>query len=202
MSGYQIEPNPAAMRRPAPEADNTLLIAPELAVDSDGSGGLAAGATEAALEQAFDAMRLAFQASGGIAVAQHMARLMEDRGRSYFMSLEKLIAAGAVFGFAWQHSFWLPMFQFDPLKLSVQPSSRAVLAELITEFDGWGLALWFAGTNKALNDSRPVDLLDSNLPAVVSAARSERLSRQSKSFPPAPRGFVKPLRTPQLNATR
>lgn len=205
MSDYEIEPNPAVMRRVAPESDNTPLTARVSRAEGDGSRGLAADPAdpaEAALEQALDAMRFAFRASGGIATAQHMARLMEDQGRSYFMSLEKLIATGAVFGFAWQRNFWLPMFQFDPLKLSVKPGSRAVLAELITEFDGWGLALWFAQANKALNETRPVDLLESDLPAVVSAARGERLSRQNKTFPLALSGYAIRLRKPQLNATR
>lgn len=122
----------------------------------------------------FIAMRTAYRASGGIACGDDLARLLEDHQRGDFISLAKLIVAGDVFGFDRHHTFWVPMFQFELHDLSVKPASRQVLAELGSAFDGWSLATWFVRANCWLNGQRPVDLLDSNRPSVLEAARVDR----------------------------
>ncbi len=127
-----------------------------------------------ATDQEFSAMRSAYQASGGTACGDDLAHLLQDHHCGDFASLARLIVSGAVFGFEWQHTFWIPMFQFELRDLSVKPGPQQVLAELAAEFDGWTLALWFAEPNARLNGRRPVDLLDSNLPAVLDAARADR----------------------------
>jgi Protein of unknown function (DUF2384) len=125
-------------------------------------------------ELEFIAMRAAYQATGGAACGDDLARLLQEHHCGDFVSLARLIVSGGVFGFEWHHTFWIPMFQFDPTDLSVRPGPQKVLAELATEFDGWTLALWFAQPNAWLNDRRPVDMLDTNLAAVVDAARADR----------------------------
>lgn len=127
-----------------------------------------------ATDQEFSAMRSAYQASGGTACGDDLAHLLLERQRGDFASLARLIVAGRVFGFEWQHTFWIPMFQFELRDLSVKPGPQQVMAELATEFDGWTLALWFAQPNAGLNGRRSVDLPDSNLKAVIDAARADR----------------------------
>ena len=122
----------------------------------------------------FVAMHAAYRASGGMARGDDLARLLEDRRRGDFASLARLIVAGEIFSFEWHHSVWVPMFQFELRDLSTKAAPRQVLAELSHGFDGWTLAVWFARPNPCLNGQRPVDLLDSNLPAVLDADRTAR----------------------------
>jgi len=122
----------------------------------------------------FVAMHAAYRGSGGMARGDDLARLLEDRQRGDFVSLARLIVAGEIFSFEWHHSFWVPMFQFELRDLSTKAAAHQVLAELARAFDGWALALWFTQPNSCLDGQRPVDLLDSNLPAVLGAARTAR----------------------------
>ena len=66
------------------------------------------------------------------------------------------------------------MFQFDLRDLSTKHGPRQVLNELGTAFDGWELAVWFVQPNSWLNDRSPVDLLNTQLSAVLEAARADR----------------------------
>ncbi|MBC7995802.1 MAG: hypothetical protein H7Z15_21435 [Rhizobacter sp.] len=122
----------------------------------------------------FVAMRAGYRGTGGIARGDDLARLLEDLQRGDVSTLARLIAAGDVFGFDWHGSFWVPMFQFELRDLSIKHSVRRVAAELAQVFDGWTMAVWFAQRNSWLDEQRPVDLLDSMLPAVLHAARADR----------------------------
>jgi hypothetical protein len=125
-------------------------------------------------DREFVAMHAGYRATGGMARGDDLARLMEDRRRGDLASLARLIVTGEIFSFEWHHSFWVPMFQFELRDLTVKPVHQQVLAEFAGVLDGWTLALWFALPNSSLNGHRPVELLDSNLPAVLDAARTDR----------------------------
>lgn len=122
----------------------------------------------------FRALRAACQVTGGIARGDDLARLLEDQQRGDFVTLARLIVSGDIFGFEWRDTFWIPMFQFDLRDLSTKHGPRQVLNELGTAFDGWELAVWFVQPNSWLNDRSPVDLLDTQLSAVLEAARADR----------------------------
>ena len=66
------------------------------------------------------------------------------------------------------------MFQLDLRDLSLKLAQQPVLAELAPVFDNWSLADWFARPNAWLCDRSPVNVLASNLPAVLEAARADR----------------------------
>ena len=136
-------------------------------VIQEASGGLSS-------DREFAAMRTAYGATGGIARGDDLARLLEDSQRGDFVSLARLIVSGQVFCLDWHHNSWVPMFQFDLRDLSINQGPRRVRAELGNEFDGWSLGAWFARSNSWLNGRRPVDLLDSNLSAVLEASRADR----------------------------
>ncbi|MEP7298320.1 MAG: hypothetical protein ABI702_19220 [Burkholderiales bacterium] len=122
----------------------------------------------------FIAMLAAYRATGGTARGDDLARLLEDRHCGDFVTLARLIVAREVFGFAWRNTFWVPMFQFEMHDLSIKPATRHVLAELAPAFDGWDVASWFTRPNGWLDDRPPVDLIGSNLAAVLGAARADR----------------------------
>ena len=135
---------------------------PDLAPGSDGFKGLMA----------------AFRASGGIARADDLARLLCDRGDGGQGDpiLDDLLTRAEVFSFMWRGKVWLPMFQFDLRRLSVQRAPQRVRAELLgaSALDGWDCAAWFARPNAGLNQRTPVDLLLTDLPGVLDAARADR----------------------------
>jgi hypothetical protein len=84
------------------------------------------------------------------------------------------MGSGDIFSFEWDDTAWVPMFQFEPLDLSIKPGPRRILSELESVFDGWMLAAWFAQPNSWLQGRRPVDLLDADCTAVSAAARIDR----------------------------
>jgi hypothetical protein len=125
-------------------------------------------------DRGFGALRTTFRATGGIARGDDLARLLEYLNREGAVSLARLISSGEVFGFAWRETWWIPMFQFSLRDLSLSRQSQAVLAELSGAYAGWSLACWFAEPNEWLQQRRPVELLDSDLAAVLGAARTDR----------------------------
>ena len=131
----------------------------------------------------FRTLSAAFRASGGIARADDLARLLCDRvaddngdGDGDGSSLDHLLARAKVFSFAWRDRVWLPMFQFDLRRLSVQQAPQQVRAELLgtCATDGWDCASWFALPHAALQQRAPVDMLAFDLPGVLNAARADR----------------------------
>ncbi len=122
----------------------------------------------------FVALRDAYRGSGGIERGDDLARWLDSRDRGNFIGLARWIVAGEVFSFAWNDTFWIPMFQFDLETLVLRPGAREVLAELAPALDGWGLVQWFVRPHEALGHRRPLDLFESVLPAVLAAARSDR----------------------------
>jgi hypothetical protein len=73
------------------------------------------------------------------------------------------------------------MFQFDAQDLSIRPETRLVIDALDPGCDGWTLALWFARPHAGLNDLAPVDLLHSDLPAVLEVANADRADRTDRT---------------------
>jgi hypothetical protein len=66
------------------------------------------------------------------------------------------------------------MFQFELRSMSLLPRLQAVLSELVSVFDEWEAALWFAQPNSWLQGAAPVDLIGGDAPAVLHAARADR----------------------------
>jgi hypothetical protein len=121
----------------------------------------------------FAAIRAAYQAKGGFARGDDLARLLEDRGRGNLTSLARLVAGREVFGFEWRHTLWIPMFQFTA-DFTLKPGLKQVLAELASEYDGQRLAAWFVEPNAWLDDALPIDVLETNSDEVLQAARADR----------------------------
>lgn len=122
-------------------------------------------------------MRAAYRATGGVACGDDLARLAGVCAHVDLALLARRVVAGGVFGFDWRGSFWIPMFQFDLRDLSIRTGPRRVIEALAPAWDGWTMAAWFSRQNARLNERRPVDLLDSDLEAVVAAATRDQRTR-------------------------
>ena len=122
----------------------------------------------------FEALCRAYRGSGGIAYAEDLARLLEERPVGGHLSLARLITSRQVLSFRWHGLIWVPMFQFDTADLTLRCGARQVLRELDGAFDGWAIAEWFVQPNAWLADRSPLDMLDADRTAVLQAARTDR----------------------------
>jgi hypothetical protein len=120
----------------------------------------------------FIALLEAFRPTGGTAPGDIVGRLLEEHHVGISVSLAKLIYTGQVFGFEWRASLWIPMFQFDANDLTLKTEPQRVRAELPPLWSGWMQASWFASPNAWLDGRSPVDLLVSDIDAVMRASQS------------------------------
>ena len=131
---------------------------------------------EAPSGRGFIALLEAFRATGGTATGEIVRGLLEAHqignavGKA--VSLDQLISTGRVFGFEWRDKLWIPMFQFHTTDLSLKDSAQQVRSALPPLWSGWGTASWFAAPNAQLQGCRPVDMLDSDIDAVMLTALS------------------------------
>jgi len=133
----------------------------------------------------FIALLEAFRATGGTAPGEIVARLLEERQVGAAPRLAQLAESGQIFGLEWRSSLWIPMFQFKADDLALKPASQSVREELPSWWSGWDLACWFAQGNEGLDGRRPVDLLDTELAAVLRAAQALQHGSSFSSIPRA-----------------
>lgn len=129
---------------------------------------------QAERDAAFVALRAAYRGHGGIAQGDSLAASMGRAGHGGYVGLTRRIVAGELFSFRWNETFWVPLFQFEPVHLTLRAAPRRVLNELHGVLDGWAIASWFVRAHEGLRQQRPLDLLDSDIDAVLAAARAER----------------------------
>jgi len=124
----------------------------------------------------------AYRRSGGIARGESLAQRMSQTHPGGYVDLARRIVGGQLFSFQWYDDFWLPLFQFDPVRLVPREAPRRVLAELRGALDGWALAHWFVTPQRRLDERLPLEVLDSDLPAVLAAARGARIDSQRSAW--------------------
>jgi len=122
----------------------------------------------------FIALLEAFRATGGTAPVDIVGRLLEEHRVGNTVSLATLLHSGQVFGFEWHAVLWIPMFQFRADDLVLRGGARRVRGELPATWSEWRRASWFAAPNARLNGRSPADALDSDLAAVLQAARAPK----------------------------
>jgi len=69
---------------------------------------------------------------------------------------------------------FLPMFQFDPARMTLRVEVSAALAELVPVFDDLEVAAWFVEPNRWLGGLAPVESLGQGAVAMLQAARTDR----------------------------
>lgn len=121
----------------------------------------------------FIALLNAYRPTGGLLRGDDLADLRAMRDQGDHAALARSIVAGEILCFEWNRTFWVPAFQLEGDSLIVGSGAHSVLAELSRAFDGWSAAQWFAAPNAWLRDRAPVDLMASDLPAVIDAARAD-----------------------------
>lgn len=127
-------------------------------------------------DAAFVALQQGYRASGGLLRSDAWTAAAGTDGRPLYIGVARQLVAGQLFSFRWHDSIWLPRFQFSPDGRALRDAPLQVLAELGGVFDGWDLAGWYVADNGGLGDRRPIDLLDSDLPAVLATARADRFA--------------------------
>lgn len=123
-------------------------------------------------EQFLEMLRI-YRSSGGLVREDEVLRLCRERGARCEELLTRAQRDGRLIRFDWGNQVWLPMFQFNA-DMTPHPSAQAVFDELRPVFDGWELALWCAQPNGWLGLKRPVEVLTSDLPRLIEAARVDR----------------------------
>ena len=120
----------------------------------------------------FIALLEAFRPTGGTAPGEIVDQLLNEHQVGFAVSLAGLIHTGQVFGFEWRTNLWIPMFQFDADNLTLKEGPQRVRSELPPLWSGWMQASWFATPNARLDGRSPVDILDSDIDAVLWATQS------------------------------
>ncbi len=121
--------------------------------------------------QGFIAMLEAYRATGGLAPGNFLCQSLQANQRGDLGHLARLIVDRRIFVLDWRGDSWVPMFQFDDHDLSCKPGPALVRAELEGLASGWAVGAWFAEPNALLEGRRPVNLVESDLPHVLHAAR-------------------------------
>jgi hypothetical protein len=86
----------------------------------------------------------------------------------------KLLRKGQLFAVRYRGQDFYPSFQFDVAEARPRPVIARALGRLqAAGLRGWEIAFWFTDPNGWLDDSRPVDLLQSDPDAVAAAAEHE-----------------------------
>jgi hypothetical protein len=125
-------------------------------------------------ERAFSDLRGAFRCHGGLVDGNEVAERLRRRNGSDLSSLARRIVGRELICFEWRGELWLPLLQFDPVDMSLQPALAQVAAELAAVFDAWELCCWLATPNSSLDDRAPLDVLEHDADAVLQAARLDR----------------------------
>ena len=115
-----------------------------------------------------------FRSSGGLARLREVAELCACRGGADISVLSASLARKEIICVEWQSEGWLPLFQFDPVNMSIRPQIEPVVAELSCIYAPWDLAFWFSQPNPWLACRTPADSLLTDLATVLQAARADR----------------------------
>lgn len=113
----------------------------------------------------------AFRCNGGLAREPEVAARFQADGGSNVSPLAGWIDKRQVISFEWQAKRWMPLFQFNPIGLSLRTGLDNVLDELLGVYDDWELATWFAQPNPWLAERAPADMLAVAAPQVLAAAQ-------------------------------
>jgi hypothetical protein len=120
------------------------------------------------------AMIHTYQMAGGLVSCDEAAMLLRRHCDQPISLLARWIVARKVVSVVWQSQTLIPLFQFEIADMSVRPGVSEVIAELTGAFDDHELATWFARPNCWLLNAAPVEVIDTDHPAVLQAARADR----------------------------
>lgn len=116
----------------------------------------------------------AYRPSGGLLPAQEAAARCKLGGGTDMHTLAGWIIGRKLVNFEWFSRIWLPFFQFNRIDMGRLNGLEEVLSELVTVYDDWEVANWFARPNVWLAGCLPSETLATDAAKVLQAARTER----------------------------
>lgn len=125
-------------------------------------------------EHEYREMERSFSASGGIVSSDDVVSLLIRHTGQPISQLARWIVNHDVLSFQWRSRMVLPLFQFDLSSMTLRTPLTAVVHELFPALTDWDICVWFAKPSPWLADATPLDAMETNAPAVLEAARSER----------------------------
>lgn len=126
-----------------------------------------------------------YRGNGGLARAEHVLSSLSRRGVADLSSMARWIVECRVISFDWQSEIWLPLFQFDPVDMSLRPEVAPLIAEWDGLLDARELAQWFARPNGWLGELSPAEVIaahagrflrDDDFAELLNAARADRFA--------------------------
>ncbi len=143
------------------------------------NGAMATPAFGAALDQdrRFADVLRAYKDVGGLGRGDEVAERFRACGGE-LSQLARWIVERHVLSFEWRSELWLPWFQFHPVHMTVDATTRQIAGELTGTFDGMQLARWFVEPNCWLGNRKPAALLADAPDDVRHAARTDRFVAQ------------------------
>lgn len=125
-------------------------------------------------DREFMMMSRVFGEHGGMVTADELVQSMRTNLAQPLSIVGRWIAERAAVQFAWRSQTWFPRFQFAGNPISIRPAVSQVVLELRDAYDDWELALWFASRNEWLDHAPPIEAIQRDAAAVMSAARVDR----------------------------
>ncbi|MBC7918085.1 MAG: hypothetical protein H7Y28_09790 [Rhodoferax sp.] len=121
----------------------------------------------------FLALVNAYQATGGLAWIGDLESMFMLRSTGSAESFSDAVADRQVVHFEWQNQVWLPLFQFDLVRMQTHSALAPVLDTLNGLYNDWDIAEWFSRVNPWLKGRSPAQTLVAEPAAVLDAASAE-----------------------------
>ena len=122
----------------------------------------------------FNAMRDAYEPSGGLIQAPELVSRWQAQGISGTELLAQWVEKRKVISFEWQSTVWLPVVQFNPTCMTLVQGFEEIQSELVAVYNDCDVARWFSLPNSWLAARSPASALLITAPEVLIAARAER----------------------------
>jgi|GEM_PF-1154445 len=124
----------------------------------------------------FNAMRDAYEESGGLIHAPELVSRWQEQGVSVSGTdlLAQWVQNRKVVSFEWQSTVWLPVVQFNHTCMALVQGFEEIQSELVAVYNDCDVARWFSLPNSWLAARSPASSLLSTASEVLIAARAER----------------------------
>lgn len=115
-----------------------------------------------------------YRATGGLATADEVARLLREHDAQPISLLARWIVKRQVASFVWHGEILLPLFQFDMNSMCVRLGIPQLISALFEVFDDRQLSAWFVEPNMYLSERAPAEVMTHELASVLQAAHAAR----------------------------
>ena len=116
----------------------------------------------------------ALRGRGGMLTADEVAWRMRPHHDQPISQLARWIVTRAIVVVPSGSCTLVPMFQFEPTRMTLRVEVSAALAELVPVFDDLEVVSWFVEPNRWLGGLAPIESLGQGRVAMLQAARTDR----------------------------